>query len=52
MSKCICQYCKGTGKVFDHEDGIFSLGIAYIFQALDPKKLKKDCPVCNGSGKV
>lgn len=39
----ICPECKGKGKVFDHEEGIFTLGIGYLFG-------KVRCKRCKGSG--
>lgn len=50
--KVICKHCKGTGRVFDHEDGIISFGIDYLFQMWNPKIGKKNCPRCNGTGEV
>lgn len=42
---CICPNCKGKGKVYDHTEGIASLGIGYLFG-------KKLCKRCSGSGFV
>jgi len=45
----ICPHCKGRRVVFDHEDGICTFGIGYVFQFLDPD-IRKKCPVCDGTG--
>ncbi len=46
-----CPRCKGKGLVIDHEDGVFTLGIGYFFQAID-KSFRPKCPKCGGSGTI
>jgi len=41
----VCPTCKGKGKVFNHADGIFTLGFAYLFG-------KDKCPRCHGKGYI
>ncbi len=48
--KIVCDKCKGTGKLFNHVDGILSLGLDYAFQTASG--LKKKCWKCNGKGKI
>ena len=40
-----CPACKGKGKVFDHEAGIMTFGIAYLYG-------KVRCPQCHGKGYI
>lgn len=49
--KVECPKCKGTGRTFDHWDGITSLGIDYIFQCVASEG-KKICSKCNGKGTI
>lgn len=49
MSKC--KKCRGTGRLFDHYDGLVTLGIDYLFQMVIPKIGKKICVKCGGTGK-
>ncbi len=51
MSEIICPKCKGEGRVIDHEDGIFTLGLGYLYQFLD-KDFKKKCDLCKGKKKI
>lgn len=47
--KIICPNCNGTGRVYDHKNGFYTFGLSYVFQFIN-RNLKKDCPICNGSG--
>ena len=40
-----CPTCKGKGKVFDHEEGIMTFGLAYLYG-------KVRCPQCKGKGYI
>lgn len=46
-----CPKCKGKGKFFDHEIGMFTLGIGYVWQLIDDG-LKINCPMCKGNGYI
>lgn len=47
MSKIVCPECNGKGRVYDHALGIFTFGLGYLLQTLDP--VGKDiCSLCNG----
>lgn len=56
MSKVIrkeitCPRCKGTGRVFDVSECVFTFGIAFVLGAID-HRLKDICPECDGEGTV
>lgn len=42
----ICPICNGKGKVYDHVEGIFTLGLSYLFGN------KEKCPRCHGKGYI
>ena len=50
VMKIPCKNCKGTGRTFDHTDGIVTLGVGYFFQLVAGKD--KKCWKCNGKGKI
>ena len=52
-----CWKCGGKGWLFNHADGIFTFGLAYLWMALDGLEGAKAgrlgnilCPICNGKG--
>lgn len=51
MSTFICPVCNGKGVIYDHASGLFTLGISYIFQAID-RELREPCYRCEGKGFV
>ena len=46
-----CPKCKGTGRVFDIAECVFTAGISFIFGCID-SSLKDVCPKCEGSGTI
>lgn len=47
--KIRCPKCKGSGRVYDPELGVFTFGIGTILQTLC-RGLKDICPQCDGEG--
>lgn len=46
-----CPRCKGTGRVFDPAECVFTFGISFVLGSIDPD-LKDICPECDGEGTV
>lgn len=52
--KTKCWKCHGRGWLYDHTEGIFTFGIAYVLQFIDGH-FNEDhdnevCPICHGKG--
>jgi RecJ-like exonuclease len=45
-----CRNCKGTGRVYDWEDIVFTFGLDLIIQSSGVGK--KKCTKCKGTGKT
>lgn len=46
-----CPKCKGSGRVFDVAECVFTAGISFVLGAID-SNLKDVCPKCGGNGTV